>query len=118
MTALDLLRVAVEQLENQPVATTYRIGIGITTHNRKDVFEKTFEEIKKYAPAGAEIVVVDDASTAPVAGATYRFSENVGIARAKNKCMELLYNAGCDHFFLFDDDTYPVHRGYNTTCIL
>lgn len=112
MTALDLLRVAVEQLENQPVATTYRIGIGITTHNRKDVFEKTFEEIKKYAPEGAEIVVVDDASAVPVVGATYRFSGNVGIARAKNKCMELLYNSGCDHFFLFDDDTYPVQKGW------
>jgi glycosyltransferase involved in cell wall biosynthesis len=84
------------------------IGIGITTHNRYDIFKKTFEEMKRFAPANAKIVVVDDASDKPVPETTYRFSQNAGIARAKNKCFELLYNAGCEHFFLFDDDCYPV----------
>lgn len=92
------------------------IGIGITTHNRYDIFKKTYEEIKRFAPANAKIVVVDDASNKPVPEATYRFANNVGIARAKNKCFELLYNAGCEHFFLFDDDCYPVvddwHKPY------
>lgn len=40
--------------------------------------------------------------------ATYRFEENVGIARHKNKCLELLADAGCEHLFLFDDDAYPL----------
>lgn len=84
------------------------VGIGITTHNRYDIFKKTLEEMKRFAPANAKIVVVDDASDKPVQEATYRFNKNVGIARAKNKCFELLYNAGCEHFFLFDDDCYPV----------
>src|SRR5690606_9807564 len=44
--------------------------------------------------------------------ATYRFEKNVGIAKAKNKCLELLYNSGCEHFFLFDDDTYPAVTGW------
>lgn len=87
---------------------TSSIGIGITTHNRYDIFKKTYEEIKRFAPTNAKIVIVDDASDKPVPEATYRFANNVGIARAKNKCFELLYNAGCEHFFLFDDDCYPV----------
>lgn len=88
-----------------------KIGIGITTHNRYDVFSKTLAEIKRLAPAGAEIVVVDDASDKPVPEATFRFSRNVGIAAAKNKCFELLED--CDHIFLFDDDTYPLVEGWH-----
>lgn len=88
------------------------IGIGITTHNRYGIFKKTYQEIKRFAPSNAKIVVVDDASENPVPEATYRFNKNVGIARAKNKCFELLYNAGCEHFFLFDDDCYPVVEGW------
>ncbi|WP_108821344.1 glycosyltransferase family 2 protein [Dysgonomonas sp. Marseille-P4361] len=84
------------------------IGIGITTHNRYDIFKRVYEEIQRFAPANAKIVVVDDASDKPVPEATYRFNQNVGIARAKNKCFELLYNAGCEHFFMFDDDCCPV----------
>lgn len=83
-----------------------KIGIGITTHNRYDVYQNTLEHITKLAPKGAEIVVVDDASDEVVPEATYRFTINAGIARAKNKCLELLQD--CDHIFLFDDDTYPL----------
>lgn len=86
--------------------TKNKIGIGITTHNRYDVFKKTYKEIVKYAPSGAKIVVIDDFSDKVVPEATYRFTKNVGIARAKNKCFELLED--CDHIFLFDDDCYPM----------
>lgn len=82
------------------------IGIGITTHNRYEVFIESYDRIKKLAPKGAKIVVVDDASEKPCPEATFRFEENVGIAAAKNKCFELLEK--CDHIFLFDDDTYPL----------
>lgn len=81
------------------------IGIGITTHNRPEVLAHTLAQIEKFSPAKAKIVVVDDASEKPAAGATFRFETNVGIAAAKNKCFELLED--CDHIFLFDDDTYP-----------
>ena len=90
-----------------PIHTpTASIGIGITTHNRSQQFNKTYSVIRELAPLGAKIVVVDDCSASPVPEATYRFNENVGIARAKNKCLELLQD--CDHIFLFDDDTYPT----------
>lgn len=84
-----------------------KIGIGVTTHNRYEVFKESYDQIIKYMPGNAKLVVVDDASDIPAKEATYRFESNVGIARAKNKCFELLDD--CDHIFLFDDDTYPTN---------
>lgn len=84
-----------------------KIGIAITTHNRNAQCDKTVAQIRRFTPSDALIVVVDDASRIQYRGATYRFKKNVGTPTAKNKCMELLYNAGCDHLFLFDDDCYP-----------
>ena len=83
------------------------IGIGITTRNRNQLVVETYEKIKALTP-DATIVIVDDASTKPldIDATVYRFDENVGIARAKNKCLELL--AAHDHIFLFDDDAYPL----------
>lgn len=92
-----------------------KIGIGITTHNRNDVFRKSMYQILKFAPKDAVIVTVDDASKRPVKGATFRFSKNVGIATAKNKCIELL--EGCEHIFLFDDDTYPLVKNWHVPYI-
>lgn len=82
-----------------------KIGIGITTHNRHVNAEKCLSEVKRLAPKGAKIVIVDDASDVPFKDATFRFRHNVGIAGAKNKCLELLDD--CDYVFLFDDDTWP-----------
>lgn len=86
------------------------IGIGITVRNRPEVFRESFANIKKFAPRDAKIVVIDDASNEPLKEATYRFETNVGIAMAKNKCLELLDD--CDHIFLFDDDTYPLNKDW------
>ena len=86
----------------------YSIGIGVTTHNRNKLVADTVARIKSFTP-NARIVVVDDASESPVNNIdaeVYRFKKNVGIARAKNKCIELLRD--CTHIFLFDDDTYPI----------
>ena len=87
-----------------------KIGIGLTTHNRPEVLEKSLAEHRKFLPEVAVLVVVDDASHPPAKapGATlFRFPHNAGIAAAKNKCIELLMDAGCTHFFLFDDDSWP-----------
>lgn len=61
-------------------------------------------------PPNARLVVVDDASEVPVKEADYRFEQNVGIAKAKNKCLELLRD--CDHIFLFDDDCWPKTKDW------
>jgi hypothetical protein len=101
---------------------TGKIGIGLTTHNRAVTFAKTFMHLTCYLPKGVNIAVVDDASeidyvdevlssqkvVAPLSVLHYRFERNVGIAKSKNKCLELLYDSGCEHIFLFDDDTYPL----------
>ena len=84
------------------------IGIGITTRNRPEQLTQTLANIRKHTPKTVKIVVVDDASDNPVAEADYRFSTQAGIARAKNKTIELLYNAGVQHLFLLDDDCWPV----------
>lgn len=83
-----------------------QIGIGITTRNRRETAEKTIAEIRKHAPKDSKIVIVDDASDIPYPNANFRFDENVGIAKAKNKCFELLED--CEHIFLFDDDCIPL----------
>lgn len=85
-----------------------KIGIAITVHNRNETAKVTIDKIKQLAPKNSVIVIVDDASNMPYAGSTFRFDKNAGIARAKNKCIELLYNEGCTHLFLFDDDVYPL----------
>lgn len=88
------------------------IGIAITTYNRPDIFQITLDKIKKYAPKDAVIVIVDDGSENPHPETTYHFKANSGIAVAKNKCLELLYKAGCAHLFLFDNDCYPIIKGW------
>jgi hypothetical protein len=103
------VRVEVDGIRYVPESsTTPRIGVGIKTRNRHDVLAKTLPIWRERLPAGAVFVLVDDASDKPVDGADYRFEENVGVARASNKALELLYNAGCEHIFLADDDCYPL----------
>jgi len=84
-----------------------KIGIAYTVHDRHPQAKKAIANAKKFLPPNAFLVIVDDASKTPYPGATYRFEKNVGIAVAKNKCLELLTNAGCTDIFLFDDDTWP-----------
>lgn len=91
--------------------THSRIGVAITTRNRPEVLATTLEHVQRFTP-GATVIVVDDASTQPGLGITYRFAERVGVAAAKNKCIELLIDAGCTELFLLDDDCYPVKEGW------
>ena len=43
-------------------ASASRIGIAITTHNRPEVIKRSIEHHQKHLPAGALVIVVDDAS--------------------------------------------------------
>src|SRR5690625_1203476 len=94
-----------------PAGSNVNIGVAVTTRNRHKVLADTLDHIRKHTP-GAPVFVVDDASDKPVEEADYRFSENVGIARAKNKALQLLWDAGVEHMFLFDDDAYPLVDGW------
>lgn len=83
----------------------HKIGIGVTVHNRNETATHTIDQIKKFMPLGSRLIVVDDASDTPYPNADFRFETNVGIAKAKNKCLELLEDN--EHIFLFDDDCMP-----------
>jgi hypothetical protein len=87
---------------------TPTIGVGITTRNRRNLLDQSLTEWRRNLPEGALLVVVDDASETPYPDAAHRFDRQAGIARAKNKCIELLMNAGVEHLFLADDDTWPL----------
>lgn len=87
--------------------STAKIGVAVTTHNRPDVLNKSLSEWEKYLPSGATFIIVDDGSIPKAPTSDYRFSKSVGIVCAKNKCLELLMHSGCEHLFLFDDDTWP-----------
>ena len=101
-----------------------KIAICITTRNRLHTLKVSLNSWKFNLPENADILIVDDCSDIPVEGSSYRFERNVGIARAKSKCLELAkeYN----HIFLVDDDVYPkvkdwhlpyINSGVNHLCL-
>lgn len=106
----------IEYVLKSKVNQSSKIGIAITTHNRWDLIKKAADHHKKHLPAGSVLIVVDDGSShplQPIDGVTvYRNNTAKGISHAKNKCIELLMDAGCDHLFLFDDDCWPVVNGW------
>lgn len=93
-----------------------RIGIAITTHNRPAVLAKTIEQHLKHFPAGAKLIVIDDGS-APAATVadieTIRHEKSLGIVASKNRSLEALIDAGCEHLFLWDDDAYPISDNWH-----
>ena len=80
--------------------------ICITTRNRNGYVKIVKESWKKVT--GCDVIIVDDASDTPVKEATFRFNSNVGIARAKNKCLELAMGRGYYNIVLVDDDVRPL----------
>lgn len=69
----------------------HEIGIGITTTPKR--------KIMPYHLPGAFIYENID-----------KIGE--GVPRSKNRCIKTLYDAGCQYFFLFDDDCYPIKDGW------
>lgn len=88
-----------------------KIGVAVSTYNRPEVLATTLGKILEFTP-GAFIAVVDDASPTPVSVPEgvhlYRNEVNSGIAATKNKSIEILMDAGCEHLYLFDDDAFPL----------
>lgn len=90
--------------------TMPRRGIGITTRNRRDVFNQCIEHWLKHRPDDCKIVVVDDGSDQPVPdidGVTIiRHEHRKGVAASKNRCFAELED--CDHIWLSDDDAWSI----------
>jgi len=87
-----------------------KIGIAISVHNRHETAQITINNIKKYLPKDALLVIVDDASDVPFPNADFRFEKQAGIAKTKNMCLSLLDD--CEHIFLFDDDCWGKVKGW------
>lgn len=87
--------------------STPRVGIAVTVRDREDATRKCLEAIRTHTDPSVPVVIVDDASKVPHPEATYRFGTNVGIPAAKNKCLELLMDLGCDYLVLLDNDALP-----------
>jgi len=89
-----------------------KIGIGVSFRNRLDTTLHTIEQIKKFMPIDANLVLVDDASDGDTGIISdFRFDTNVGVSTVKNKCLELLED--CEYSFLFDNDCYPIKHGWH-----
>lgn len=88
-----------------------KIGVAISTYNRNEIFKKTYEKIVEFLPPNAKLVVVEDAGLISNQEKTFRFETQAGIAKVKNKCIELLED--CHHIFLFDDDCYPIVENWH-----
>lgn len=88
-----------------------KIGIGITTRNRKEVFTVGLAYQNKYLPENAELVIYEDCSDVPYTDNCG--TERIGVAKAKNQCLRYLYDHGCTHIFLFDDDTFPIKKDWH-----
>ena len=83
-----------------------KIGIGIITCNREDLFEKAYISL----PEVDEIVVVNDGKSYGNSIYSTKFSEviqhkkNKGISRSKNDALKYLLSKNCEHIFLSEDD--------------
>ncbi|WP_034913018.1 glycosyl transferase [Erwinia sp. 9145] len=109
--------VVIDGVRYAPVTNrTSNIGIAISTHNRHDVLVSAMNQHLKHLPVGAQVVVIDDGSSKPVivpdGVKLIRQDESLGIVAAKNRSLEVLMNAGCEHLFLWDDDAWPITDGW------
>lgn len=102
-----------------------KIGIAITTRNRPEVLSICLRHFSVFKPAFEyAFVVMDDNSDESEAkkneqscvehgfSMSYVYAQDrMGIAKAKNQCLERL--GDCDYCFLFDDDCFPKKLGWD-----
>lgn len=104
-----------------------KIGISFSSRNRPDTLDICLTQLyRQLTPDKYDyyISVVNDlgdpAFDGSYAQVQQRFSdvlwhraeERQGIAKVKNEGIRILKSSGCDHFFLFDDDAFPVKKGW------
>ena len=76
------------------------VGIAIsTTERRKAHWHRLLDNYDENAPEEALLKINVD-------------KELKGVAHSKNKSLRNLYDAGCEYFFLFDDDVWLKRKGF------
>ena len=76
-----------------------KIGVGCTTYNRPAMLDKFYYQIERLASYEIELYIAEDTD-----------EDRKGIAYRKNECLRALQH--CDHIFLYDDDCYPIKKGW------
>ena len=77
-----------------------RIGIACTTYNRPAHLAHWTKSVADYSPEDAVFHIANDTK------------DRKGVAYRKTECIRELYNAGCDYFFITDDDLFPIRSGW------
>lgn len=116
------MQVIIDNVPYAPVCDpSARIGIAISTHNRADVLSRALTQHMQFLPAGALVVVVDDgsnsAASVPAGVQLVRHETSFGIVASKNASLAALMDAGCEHFFLWDDDAWPITDNWHVPYI-
>jgi len=106
---------------NKPV-----VGISYTSRNRPDLLNICLEQTQKYlSPEKFEYVIsvindfgdpkwdreYDDLRKKFPNVVWYKAPVRLGIAKAKNEGIKIM-RINCDHFFLSDDDCFPIKQGW------
>lgn len=82
------------------------IGVAITTVPKRAGMHKVqMQHILKYTPPDTFFYVHNDIN-------------GIGIAKSKNNCLKALYEAGCKHLFLLDDDVWPISPDWLTPFLI
>lgn len=77
-----------------------KIGVGVTTFKRPEVLRLFLRQLQEYTKNYFFHIAYD------------KESDRKGIAARKNECLKMLYDSGCDYIFLFDDDCFPIQKGW------
>lgn len=75
------------------------IGIGYTTYKRDDLLQECLDNLRLNTTSDYKLHIARDSDT-----------DRRGIALRKNECLYHLQD--CDYIFLFDDDCYPIKKGW------
>jgi len=94
-----------------------KIGVGIVTYERYDMFKKCINSILKFRDKIDYLCVVDDCSQeqrdlydsyfkelAMCGVKVFISDENRGVGHSKNKVLEYCFFKGCDYVFTIEDD--------------
>jgi len=106
------------------LAMPIKLGIGITTYNRRRDLETCLDQVRKLTSQPFSLVVADDGSEYGTAAMCARqqiifvTGENMGIAWNKNRALFFLHRIlDCDVIILLEDDCYPNSFGWQADWI-
>jgi hypothetical protein len=75
------------------------IGIGCTSYKRPEMLKKFLDNLLGNSSYKYQLHIAQDTD-----------EDRRGVAYRKNECLRALQY--CDHVFLFDDDCYPIKKGW------